>query len=170
MSTYSDIKRKLQEICHNSTDVFHIARVVAVSGDTCDVMLGERLRISGVRLRAAQDNAQTGIQVKPSVGSYILIADISEGGKTDFAVVMFSQIDSITINQGNNGGLVNISQLTQKLNNIENDINTLKDIFAGWTPFAQDGGAALKTAAATWAGQRLTTTNDNDYEDDKIKH
>ena len=170
MDTYSDIKRTLQEICHNSADVFHLARVLAVTGQTCDAMIGGTLKITGIRLRAAQDNAPTGILVKPTVGSYILIADLSEGNKTDFAAVMFSQIDSITVNQGNNGGLVNITQLTQRLNNIENDINSLKQAFAAWTPVSQDGGAALRAAAAAWYGQQLQTTQNADYEDTSVKH
>lgn len=73
------------------------------------------------------------------------------------------------LNDGSLGGLVKVAQLTQKLNALENSVNQLKQIFSTWVPVPQDGGAALKTAAATWAGQQLTTTQRADIENDKIK-
>ncbi|MBQ9439254.1 MAG: hypothetical protein IJU35_01455 [Paludibacteraceae bacterium] len=171
MDTYSDIKRKLQEICHNSTELFHIAQVLAVTGDTCDVMIGGTLKISGVRLRAAQDNAPTGILVKPTIGSYIIIADLSEGNKTSFAAIMFSQIDSITINQGNNGGLIKIKELTDKLNNLVDEVNSLKDTFNGHI-HEGTGYAAFKLTITTPTSQAsdVSKFKKDDYEDTKVKH
>lgn len=73
-----------------------------------------------------------------------------------------------TLNDGALGGLVKVVQLTQKLNALESAVNQLKQIFSTWVPVPQDGGAALKTAAATWAGQQLTQTQRADIENDKI--
>ncbi len=79
--------------------------------------------------------------------------------------------NAVTFNGGRLGGLVKVEALTKRLNTIENDINELKNIFAtSWIPVAQDGGAALKTAAASWYGSRLTPTQRNDYENAKVKH
>lgn len=78
--------------------------------------------------------------------------------------------DDIIFNGGDLNGLVIIDDLTDRLNIIEKDINKLKDIFSkSWVPSPQDGGAALKTAAASWAGATLTETKRSDYENTKIK-
>lgn len=77
--------------------------------------------------------------------------------------------DGVVLNGGNLGGLVKIEKLTTRLNTIENDINALKNVFSTWVPTPQDGGAALKAAAVTWAAQSLTLTKRADYENDKVK-
>ena len=78
---------------------------------------------------------------------------------------------AVTLNDGDLGGLVKVEDLTKRLNLIENDINELKNIFAtGWKPVAQDGGAALKTAASSWCSSSLSLTQRNDYENTKVKH
>lgn len=47
-----------------------------------------------------------------------------------------------------------------ELNKLATDLNTLKTVFSsGWAVSPGDGGAALKTAAGTWAGQTLTMSS-----------
>ncbi|GEM_PF-5069653 len=53
MDTYSNIKKTLQEICHKNTETFHIARVLNVAGEKCDVMINGTLKIEGVRQLAS---------------------------------------------------------------------------------------------------------------------
>ena len=77
--------------------------------------------------------------------------------------------DGIVFNGGDLGGLVKIEDLTKQINAIEKDINALKNVFTVWKPLPQDGGAALQTAAGTWAGQKLTLTKRGDYENEKVK-
>lgn len=77
--------------------------------------------------------------------------------------------DCVTFNGGKLGGLVKVEDLTGRINTIEKDINALKKVFSGWTPAPQDGGAALKGAASSWAGQTLTLTQRRDYENEKVK-
>lgn len=76
--------------------------------------------------------------------------------------------NELRFNGGKLGGIVVPSDLTSRLNKIENDINTLKSIFASWIPVPSDGGAVLKTATATWASSRLSMSKDSDYENSKI--
>ncbi len=76
-------------------------------------------------------------------------------------------------NGGDLGGLIDIAKITKKLNDIENDINALKNVFSAWSPLPQDGGAALRTALTVpggWATKSLTLSKREDYEDDKVKH
>lgn len=79
--------------------------------------------------------------------------------------------NAVTFNGGDFGGLVKVGDLTNRLNIIENDINLLKAIFStGWIPVAQDGGAALKSAAYSWASSQLTPTQRGGIENSKVKH
>ncbi len=78
---------------------------------------------------------------------------------------------SIVFNEAaKNSFLININNITKKLNAIENDLNNLKTVFKSWTPAPNDGGAALKSPVASWAGQTIITTKIDDIKDDKIQH
>lgn len=77
--------------------------------------------------------------------------------------------DGVVLNGGSLGGLVKVEELTDRLNTIEKDINSLKQAFSGWTPTPQDGGAGLKAAARNWAKQTLRLTKRGDYENEKVK-
>lgn len=77
--------------------------------------------------------------------------------------------DGVVFNGGKLGGLVKVEDLTKRINTIEKDINSLKQVFSGWAPVSQDGGASLKTAVTSWATQILTLTNRSDYENQKVK-
>ena len=77
--------------------------------------------------------------------------------------------DGVVLNGGKLGGSVKVEELTTRLNTIEKDINALKNVFSAWVVAPQDGGAALKGAASTWAGQSLILTKRGDYENEKVK-
>jgi hypothetical protein len=127
-----------------------------------------------VRLQSAI-KGDGGLLIIPKKGSEILVGFLD---RNNAAVLLCSEIEkitleaeaSITINGGENGGLVKVAKLTDRLNVIEKEINDLKTVFLGWTPVAQDGGAALKTAVGTWAGEQMQTTQKEDIENDKVTH
>lgn len=170
MDIYSKLKDKLQNVCQvREPSALILAKVSRVDGQTCDVIIDD-LELSDVRLRAVVNDEQSGILVTPTVGSFVMITDLSNGDKRDWAVVMYSQIDKIEINSGKNGGLINIKDLITQLNTIQDDINNLKNAITAWTPAPQDGGAALKTATSQWAAQQINKTKQADIEDTKITH
>ena len=161
-------------MCQTPTDsALVLAKVKQVDGQTCTVSIGD-LQLNEVRLRAVVNDEESGILVTPKVGSMVMITDLSNSTKRDWAVVMVSEIDKIEINGGKNGGLIRIEDLVSRLNAIEDDINNLKTTLTGWTPVAQDGGAALKTTLTIpgtgWATKQLAKTKTSDLEDDKITH
>jgi hypothetical protein len=84
------------------------------------------------------------------------------------ALKILVNCDNIIFNNGTLGGLVIVQNNVDRLNKIENDINSLKNVFSGWTPVPNDGGAALKSAASTWFSQQLTPTQKTDIENTKI--
>ncbi len=146
-----------------------LAKVKNVDGQTCTVTIDE-LELADVRLRAVVNDEDSGILVTPKVGSFVMITDLSNGDKRDWAVVMYSEVDKVEFNGGQNGGLINIKDLVSHINTIEDDLNNLKTAMSSWTPVAQDGGAALKGAISAWTGQSITKTKKSDIEDDKITH
>lgn len=156
-------------------DMLLLAKVVSVNGDTCSVDV-DGLVLTDVRLRAVVNGENSKLLITPKVGSHVLLADQS-GNMSQLAVIGYSEIEkievdteSITINGGENDGIVKVIELTEKLNNLEKDINALKDVLKNWTPVVYDGGTALKAGAAKWFGQKLTETKQEDIENELIKH
>ena len=160
--------------------------------------LNEGAPLLGVNLQANQ-GADYGFWLYPEVGSFVIVGFMADGAAGvvlstekikqaevvigDTSAVMDADgcriktanmsadinADDIIFNGGKLNGLVKIDDLTKRLNKIENEINKLKGIMAGWVPVAQDGGAALKTAVADWSADTLLLTKRSDYENEKIK-
>lgn len=124
-----------------------------------------------VRKRASVgigDDSKKGIVITPVMGSSVIISRI--GDSDELFVEMFSEVESIVFDGGENEGLVKVKEITSKINTLETEINNLKTIFSTWVPVPSDGGAALKTAITTWAGSQLELTNKSDIQNEKIKH
>lgn len=177
MDTYSEIARAIRAI--NGTNIgpaLFTAEVKSVEGETCTVKTGD-FEIPDVLLTPADDGKEGKLIITPKVGSMVSVADLSGGELRRLTVVQWGEVekiaftaDSIELNGGENGGLVNIQSLTDKLNNLEKDINSLKRAFTTWVPVPQDGGLSLKNGVASWAAQQLVQTQVSDLEDDKITH
>lgn len=140
----------------------------------CDVTpVGDEADRIDVRLQAIE-NGTLGIVLVPKENSKVVITFIN----TTLAFVsLTSELEKILIdtdltqfNGGLNGGLVKINDLITKLNNIENDLNSLKSAISGWVPVPNDGGAALKVALTAFFGATLTPTVVANLEDTKVKH
>lgn len=178
MDRSKEIKEAIKSIVGVPGMMFVMGRVESVGDETCSVKIADRLVINDVRLNASADSNADNILIKPTVGSMVLMADLSGGELRSLVIVSFSELESMTvkfegdvvINGGENEGLVKIVELTEKLNAIENDINSLKQVFSSWAPIVYDGGASLKAAATSWAAQTLKKTSKEDIENSKIKH
>lgn len=178
MSKERDCATKLRAIVGKEPFQTFVAKVTKVDGATCTVQrLFDDMELDEVRLNC-HSTENEGVVIVPETGSMVLITSID--GRCWF-VSQCSKVEKITIdataspngiviNGGNNKGLVKIEELTQKLNAIEQDINTLKSIFTSWAPVAEDGGAALKADTQTWASSQLAITQISDYEDTNITH
>lgn len=143
-----------------------IAKVLSVDEENalCTVEI-----IDGAEVEAKlQQTIASGFLVIPAVGS-IVVLDWSDN--TTPYVSMFSGVQSIIFQDGENGGLIKIEELVSKLNTLESDLNEIKQVFSTtWTPVPSDGGAALKVAAATWSGSQITETEREDLENENFKH
>lgn len=178
MNTLSEIKNSIRSIASGvpvTTSLF-TAKVKRVSGETCTVEV-EGVELSDVRLRAVINGNDSKLLITPKVGSYVLLADMS-GNMSRLVVLNYSEIEKIEINSdgnivlngGENMGIVKIEKLVQRLNKIENKIGELMDVLNNWTPIAQDGGLALKTAASLWYSGQMELSQREELEDKKIQH
>jgi len=122
--------------------------------------------------------------LKPKVGTLCLVGMIENNAAAAFlidaeeieemdiktSVKLNLNANELVINGGGNDGVPISDKVAKRLNKVENDMNSLKQVFSGWVPVSQDGGAALKAAATSWAGQQLKTTVATDILNDKVKH
>lgn len=135
---------------------------------TCTVLPVDGPEIYDVRLKAGIDGVNDGVVQIPAADSTVLIAMIGNDAENWF-VLAFSEVEETLINGGENGGLINIETLIEQLNKTNEVVNAIKDSLLNWTPTPNDGGAALKTYAATAIGSKVTGDFSN-MEDEKVKH
>lgn len=146
---------------------------------TCSVTVSDStssIQYDDVPLRVLIGSQASVIEI-PVVGTNCVIF-FRDGvlGRPQLAMVhevdkLLLNCNQIIANNGNNGGLINIVDLVKDVNSIKDDVNKLKTIFSsGWVVVPNDGGAALKAAAASWAGDQLPETDRSDYEDTTILH
>lgn len=103
----------------------------------------------------------------PKVGSTVLVA-ISKD-LTPF-VFLWSDIDSITWKGGNFDGLVKVLDLTAKLNNLENKMNTVITSYNSHTHAGVTVGSGATAVPAPPIVGTLTPTQKSDIENPLIKH
>lgn len=135
--------------------------------------------LPNVKLMAVIDD---GILIEPEIGSTVkVIFSVN----VEPQVTQYSEIKNITLianekinisgllltlNDGSFGGIVKVTELVDKLNAIENDLNNLKKAFTDWVVIPSDGGGALKTIATTWSGQEITITKVVELENNTLLH
>lgn len=164
-SKAKEIREAIRKICGKDDGgfLFFNADVKSVEDESCTVTYND-IDIPDVRLNAAVNGNSNNLLIKPKAGSTVLIADLSEGLLRDLAIIGWSEIDSITINGGDLGGLVKIQELTNKL-------NALVRVFNSHThPVATTGTAEAQSGMAAATTGQATQFSRSDYEDEKIKH
>lgn len=141
-----------------------------VTVDTVDKDNGT-MDVTGVIDRLEYYDVQLGMGalcIYPKPGTTCLVG-IVEGQETDAFLISANEVDEIVLNGGTLGGLVKVGELTERLNLIEKDINSLKQRLSGWTPVPNDGGSALKTALSSYTSESLKETRVGDIENEKVK-
>lgn len=160
MDDFSRIKRSIRQIAGHR-EMLYVGRVKSVEGETCTVQVDD-LTLSDVRLRAVVNGKESKMLITPACGSYVTMIDLGDA-MTDLLVIAYSEIEKVEIacdkvifNGGNNGGLINIEKLTDKLNALANDLQT-------HTHTCPNGTTAVTETI-------VTTFSKDDYEDKKVKH
>lgn len=187
MTKEEELKKGLKGLAQVPIQTF-AAKVLEVDEENDSLTalpLDGRPRIFDVRLTSIITNQPKGFRLIPRIDSDVLIGIIGNDKDTAFLLLSYD-IEKIKIdlegiklevkdgvwswNEGSNGGLMKIDQVLSDLNSLKSDLNTLKNVFTAWVPVPQDGGAALKTAIASWSGQTFTPSQKSDWENEKIKH
>ena len=157
--------RQLQEHLRNvaggrKTISIYQGIVKSVDGNLCEVTVGN-INIPGVRLKASELDDDGLMLITPKVGSAVTIGSLS-GDLTELVVLQVDHIETIVINGGKLGGLINIGQLTDKINELVESFNS----HTHQVTVSHPGG----TFTTVKPMESAKTFDKGDYEDDKIKH
>ena len=160
-----DDYRQLQEHLRNvaggrKTISIYQGIVKSVDDNLCEVTVGN-INIPGVRLKASELDDDGLMLITPKVGSAVTIGSLS-GDLTELVVLQVDHIETIVINGGKLGGLINIGQLTDKINELVESFNS----HTHQVTVSHPGG----TFTTVKPMESAKTFDKGDYEDDKIKH
>lgn len=180
------LRKKIKDMIPDSAIVGKVTSVDETNY-TCNAMpLDNDAEIFKIRLKPTIDTTKKGIISIPAVDSYVIIGIIDNSDAKPFLIwcsnfkkyyiigdggntLEFKDDGTILINGDSHGGLPKVVEVKNKLNAIETKINNLITVFNTWTPVANDGGAALKTALTSWVTTSMTQTTTTDLENPKVK-
>lgn len=160
MNEYSELRELLQRIGGGKAITIYQGTVNSVQGCLCEVQVGG-LAVPGVRLRASETDDDGEMLLTPKVGSAVTFGSLS-GDLSQLVVLQVDHIETIVINGGKLGGLINIEQLTDKINELVKTFNQ----HTHQVTVAHPGGTFTTVAP----GSTASDFKKGDYEDDKIKH
>jgi hypothetical protein len=171
MSESSEIRAKLKAIV-GIDDIPASLLGVVVSVDETEMTCTVTPNIGGanftdVMLMADNETTSLGIFYKPKVGSQVMISPYSD---VDYFVSMVSEVDEVWLRGTANGGIVKVSDLVTKLNNLENKVNTLIATFNAHVHPGVTVGAGSTLVTATLVTGTLTPTIANDIQSTTVKH
>jgi len=167
-----EIRELLRKICgvDNEGLVFFNATIVSVEDETCTIDRNG-LQFTDVRLGAVVDGNANNLIIKPADNSMVLIADLSDGLMRDLAVIGWSEIDTITINGGTNGGLTITPTLVRELNKNNDILSGILGVLNGLSiPEPGNGSPSALQTALKGAVTGKPLGNFSQIEDTKIKH
>lgn len=136
--------------------------VKSVEGTTCTVTFGT-LDVEGVRLRASLAENESHLLIVPKVGTAVVVGSLSNDLSL-LVVLAVDEVESITINGGKMGGLINIESLTQKINELVRTFNNHTH------QVSTTGSATAQTGTAAAVTSKASELNKSDYEDTKVTH
>ena len=141
--------------------------VTAVDGQTCTVQIGEA-RFEGVRLRASLSSRDRQMLIVPKIGSPVTLGCLT-GDLNNLVVLQVDEVESITINGGKLGGLINIEDLTTKINELVDAFNRHSHtIMSG--AIVTTGGPNTTPVDVPSPMIKASRFNKKDYEDTSITH
>ena len=154
MDQYKELRERLRGVAPQHEMSVLQGIVKSVSGCTCEVEIGS-LIVPDVRLRASETDDNGEMLIVPKVGTAVIVGSLS-GDYTSLVVLSVDHVESITINGGKLGGLVNIEDLTKKINELIKVVNN-----------HTHQGTHGATGPPLTKAQEFKKT---DYEDVTIKH
>jgi len=90
---------------------------------------------------------------------------------TEKAQKIYMNAPEIILNEGDNGGLVNIEDMVSRFNDLEGLHDQLQLDFNTWVPVPSDGGAALKAILSVgYLTKTVPSSTIPEFEDTKVTH
>lgn len=160
MNEYSKLKDLLKGVGGGKEITIYQGIVNSVDGCLCEVQIGG-IAIPDVRLRASELDDDGQMLVTPKVGSAVTVGSLS-GDLAQLVVLQVDHIETIVINGGKLGGLINIEQLTKKINDLVYTFNS----HTHNVTVSHPGG----TFTTIKPGSPASSFKKGDYEDEKIRH
>lgn len=159
MDPYRELRDRLNGLRRTPTGII-VGKVERVNGLEVEVAMGNTRVAARLRPTALPNDAQ--LLITPAVDSAVVLGSLS-GDLTELVVLAVDKADRIEttgeviLNGGGLGGLINVGDLTAKLNELVQTFNTHThtDSMGGTTL------TPLKPAATFRRG---------DYEDNQVKH
>lgn len=163
------LARNIRDLVGKTQMSIYQGIVSGVDGVTCSIRFGSQ-EVSGIRLRASLSDNDRQILVVPKVNTAVIVGSLS-GDLSDLVVLKADEVESIEVNGGELGGLINIEDLTDKLNRLVNEVNALKNKFNAHTHTGTCSiGGTCSCLPPTSKAQDATRFNKNDYEDTTVTH
>jgi hypothetical protein len=169
MSEKSTIKAALKKIVED-TDQYYCLPCTIDSVDltkkTAYCLPVDESKADLLNIRLMADN-KTGFLIVPKVGSVVIVSFMSN--ETGY-ISMFSEVDSILLNGDENGGLIKIQELVDKLNNLEEAFNQHLLLYNAHTHGGVTSGSQATAVPAALDTQTLTPTTKVELENTTVKH
>jgi hypothetical protein len=163
MSEASEIRALIKKIAHGGEITVFTAEVTEIGNEYCSVVLGG-LTLTKVKNFCIESAGN--LYIKPKLNSIVTIVDL--GDMRDMQIIKVQDIDQIIFNNGNNGGLINISDLTSKLNALVSEVKAMKQDYIIHThPVPALGTSSAPTVPYTGTFSQF---NKSDFEDTNVKH
>lgn len=177
MDKYKELADNLRRVLGNKGVAISTGIVKSVSGILCEIEVG-KLVVPDVRLRASETADDGEILLIPKVGTAVVFGSLT-GDLSQLVVLQIDHVESIkatgciTINEGKLGGLVNIEDLTDKLNGLVDKFNNhthmldVGTVVVQGSPATQANTSPIIVPSIDSVAEKF---NKSDYEDTNIKH
>ena len=163
MDQYRRLRDNLMQMMGSGKEITIWQGIVkSVEGTSCTVNFGT-LDVEGVRLRASLAENESHLLIVPKVGTAVVVGSLSNDLSL-LVVLAVDEVESITINGGKLGGLINIESLTQKINELVRTFNNHTH------QVSTTGSATAQTGTAAAVTSKASELNKSDYEDTKVTH
>lgn len=163
MDQYRRLRDNLMQMMGSGKEITIWQGIVkSVEGTTCTVTFGT-LDVEGVRLRASLAENESHLLIVPKVGTAVVVGSLSNDLSL-LVVLAVDEVESITINGGKLGGLINIESLTQKINELVRTFNNHTH------QVSTTGSATAQTGTAAAVTSKASELNKSDFEDTKVTH
>lgn len=174
MSKTEEIANKLKELTMKlHTNTIGVVKSVSENEGICAVELDTDVVLGRVRLSAVISELTAPFLLIPVVGSYVGI-EFVEKSDTQAYISKYTEVAKIQMRSGEFGGLVQVANLTTKLNHLVSQVNTLIQKFNTHTHVVATTGTAAAQSGTAAVTLNTATNADNfnktDFENTLITH